>query len=621
MTSEDQKSSGISSAASMSTSSAHRAMALIGQVEPFDESISHWPSYEERLKSFLRVNRIPDNDHVDAFLSIVGGKTFELLKNLCSPELPASKTLDELLKVLRDHLSPRPSVIAERAKFHNRSQQENETMAEFVAELKHLAEHCNFGRVLDEMLRDRFVAGLLRVDIQKSLFTEDDSLSFKKAVEKAFSLERATRNAAECHVRKPNSFESGLQKFSTQKDASVKKSTCHRCGSERHAAHQCSFKNATCFKCRKIGHIAAACASVKRQNNQHKRTSRNTLKKLSPNAGTTQSVLKSLNSMKGPEPITFDMEIERVPLRMELDTGAAVSVISWKDFKQKFPKLKLLQTSLQLKTYTGETVIPCGLVNVSVNHKDFQGVLPLHVLPQAGPPLIGRDWLRQVRLDWQSLHQVKVAENRSVTHLLQKFSHIFSDDVGMITNDCATLILKPDATPRFVKARSLPLSLKPAVEKEIERLIKNDVWTPVQTSEYATPIVPVVKKDGGIRLCGDYKVTLNPQLVAESYPLPRIDEMLAALAGGRYYSKIDLSRAYYQVVMSEQSKRLLTVNTHKGLFAVNRLPFGVVSAPALFQRIMDNMLKGLNDVVCYLDDILVMGRTQEEHSKNLEQGW
>ncbi|XP_064476257.1 uncharacterized protein K02A2.6-like [Ornithodoros turicata] len=97
-----------------------------------------------------------------------------------------------------------------------------------------------------------------------------------------------------------------------------------------------------------------------------------------------------------------------------------------------------------------------------------------------------------------------------------------------------------------------------------------------------------------------------------------VDEMLSALAGGKLFSKIDLSRAYLQVLMSAASRKYLTVNTHKGLFEVNRLPFGVASAPALFQRIMDTMLKGLDGVVCYLDDILVTGRTEAEHMENLE---
>lgn len=119
-------------------------------------------------------------------------------------------------------------------------------------------------------------------------------------------------------------------------------------------------------------------------------------------------------------------------------------------------------------------------------------------------------------------------------------------------------------------------------------------------------------------MCGDYKTTVNPCLEVDRYPLLRIDDLLAALAGGEEFSKIDPSRAYQQVVLAENSRKHLTLNTHKGLYAMNRLPFGIASAPSIFQMIMDNMLKGFQGVSCYLDDILVTGKSKDEHLRNLE---
>ena len=137
-------------------------------------------------------------------------------------------------------------------------------------------------------------------------------------------------------------------------------------------------------------------------------------------------------------------------------------------------------------------------------------------------------------------------------------------------------------------------------------------------SEWATPVVPVIKKDGSVRLCGDYKVTLNQATLTETYLLPRIDEMLASLSGGTVFSKLDLAHAYQQVMLDDESKGMATVNTHKGLYHVNRLPFGVASAPSVFQRIMDTVLQGLPFMFNYIDDILVTGRNLEEHIQNLE---
>jgi len=101
-------------------------------------------------------------------------------------------------------------------------------------------------------------------------------------------------------------------------------------------------------------------------------------------------------------------------------------------------------------------------------------------------------------------------------------------------------------------------------------------------SEWAAPIVPVPKPEGNIRLCGDYKVTINSQLEIDQYPLPKPDNIFAALSGGKWFSKIDLKHAYQQIKLAETSKPLVTINTHRGLYQYTRLPFGVASAPALF---------------------------------------
>ena len=144
------------------------------------------------------------------------------------------------------------------------------------------------------------------------------------------------------------------------------------------------------------------------------------------------------------------------------------------------------------------------------------------------------------------------------------------------------------------------------------------ILEPVTFSEWATPVVPVIKKDGSVRLCGNYKVTLNQATLTDTYPLPRIDDMQASLAGGTAFSKLDLAHAYQQVELDNESKQMATINTHKGLYRVNRLPFGVASAPSLFQRIMETVLQGIPSVFVYIDDILVTGRNLQEHLQNLE---
>ncbi|XP_060519138.1 uncharacterized protein K02A2.6-like [Cylas formicarius] len=165
---------------------------------------------------------------------------------------------------------------------------------------------------------------------------------------------------------------------------------------------------------------------------------------------------------------------------------------------------------------------------------------------------------------------------------------------------------------------SSSITLKPKIEQELDRLVKNKVLVPTEFSKWATPIVPILKKNGGIRICGDFKVTLNSQLEFQQFPLPRIEYLFSQLEGGMKFSKIDLSEAYQQILLDDQSKELVTISTHKGLFSYQRLPFGIHCAPSIFQIIMEQLFN-IPGVISFLDDILVTGRNDLEHLERLQQ--
>ena len=177
-------------------------------------------------------------------------------------------------------------------------------------------------------------------------------------------------------------------------------------------------------------------------------------------------------------------------------------------------------------------------------------------------------------------------------------------------------MVDPEAQPRFCKPRSVPFVLRSKVEQELTRLEHAGVIEPVQFSHWAAPIVPVLKQDCSLRVCGDYKVTVNRAAKTDCFPLPHMDDLLASLTRGKAFSKLDLAHAYQQIELDEESKTLVVINTHKGLFRCNRLPFGVSAAPAIFQRSMEGILQGIPNVCVYLDDILVTGET-EEHNATL----
>ena len=141
---------------------------------------------------------------------------------------------------------------------------------------------------------------------------------------------------------------------------------------------------------------------------------------------------------------------------------------------------------------------------------------------------------------------------------------IFQEGLGKVKDFKAKIHVKADATPKFCKARPVPYSMKVKIEEELDRLLSLGILKPVQFSEWAMPIVPVLKSDRSVRICGDFKVTVNPVAKLDRYPIHRIEDLLATLGRGKLFTKLDMSQAYQQVELEESSKKFTVTNTHKG---------------------------------------------------------
>ena len=209
--------------------------------------------------------------------------------------------------------------------------------------------------------------------------------------------------------------------------------------------------------------------------------------------------------------------------------------------------------------------------------------------------------------------------NKQVQRLLNKYKSVSDKSLGTLGGVKAQPILEDGAQPKFCRARNVPYAVKPYFEKELERLQEEGIISPIEYSPWASGVVPVAKRDTkDVRLCGDYKVTINPVIREDKFPLPRVEDIFAKMAGGKRFSKFDLKNAYLQMEVEETSKQYLTINTHKGLFQYNRLPFGIKTAPSIWQRAMEQTLQGIPNVEVMLDDIIVTGKSDAAHLENLE---
>jgi len=220
-----------------------------------------------------------------------------------------------------------------------------------------------------------------------------------------------------------------------------------------------------------------------------------------------------------------------------------------------------------------------------VNYGEITQQLQVYVVKGRDPNLMGRDWLGSLNLTVGVINSLLTSAG--LQQILDKHASVFSSKLGTLKGVKVKLQTKPDVAPQFFKAHTIPLAFKR--KKGRSRLEGLRIIIPVQHSEWAAPVVPVLKHDGTMRLCGDYRVTINKPAKVDAYPLPRVEDLFAALSGGKYFSKLDMSQAYLQVPIEENSRELVTINTHRGLFQYTKLPFGVSAAPAVFQRCMENL--------------------------------
>ena len=143
-------------------------------------------------------------------------------------------------------------------------------------------------------------------------------------------------------------------------------------------------------------------------------------------------------------------------------------------------------------------------------------------------------------------------------------------------------------------------------------------WIRPSTSSFGHPILIIRKKDGKLRMAVDYR-TLNSRTVPDRHPLPRIDDILDAMHGCAYFSKLDLYSGYHQIRMSEADKPKTAFLSKWGLYEYNVLPLGLTNAPATFQRLVNSILRPYLDkfVSVYLDDIIIYSKSLEEHLEHL----
>ena len=190
-------------------------------------------------------------------------------------------------------------------------------------------------------------------------------------------------------------------------------------------------------------------------------------------------------------------------------------------------------------------------------------------------------------------------------------------DLGHTSVVKHTIPLIEGTTPIKQRPYRVPYKLQEECRRQVKNMVDHGVIRP-SISPWIAPVVLVKKKDGSVRFCVDYR-KLNAVTVKDTYPLPRIDEMLDKLGKSKFFSTIDLASGYWQIEIAEEDREKTAFSTGEGLYEFNVLPFGLTTAPSTFQRTLEFILMDVAHCLVYIDDVIVFSETFEDHLKELTQ--
>lgn len=589
------------------------SVGVVGGLEPFDVlKPNTWQEYLERFEFYAITNRIVSADIKKATLITVGGQElYHAIVSVAAPTKVTEINYADLVKRLTDHFLPQKTVWMARYEFQHRVQLPDESAHQFMAELQRLAADCKFLTLLDSMLITQFICGLRSEPVQRRLLQEqEDTLTKAVALQTATAAECASKQQEamrEDVVKNVRGQKQGSSQRGGQRDGQGEERKCSRCGSMHDG--ECKWKDAVCHACGKVGHLAKVCKSGQGKGSGQKKTH-----------GRRQRgrPVNNVQEASAGDVIWATIGFAGKSARLEVDSGSPYTMISHREFLKLLPGTKLNTQTKWIKDYQGGRIMIRGetCVTVTYNGEEIHG-LPLIVVECEGQSIVGRNWFRALGIVVSGVHAIR--SSPTIADVLKEYAEVFSETLGCYTGPPVKLELVPGAQPRALSPRNVPLPLREAVEKELHRLESQGILERIEYAEWATPIVPVRKSDNSIRICGDYKSTINQHIRPHAHKVPCVNDLLARLDGGRVYIKLDMSQAYQQLVVDKDTAKMQAITTHKGTFAVNRLQFGVAAAPGIFQGLMEKLLGRVENVLTFFDDFIIVGRTTEELAVKLRE--
>ncbi|CAF1080712.1 unnamed protein product, partial [Brachionus calyciflorus] len=379
----------------------------------------------------------------------------------------------------------------------------------------------------------------------------------------------------------------------------------------------CPAKGRKCNNCERLNHFAKVCkngkSSVKQieTHDEYEYSSGNIWRVM------MRKVSKFVNNVMMPIICLF---ICGSSIRFGVDTGSDVNIIDQKTYNRLRFKPKLVKTDTCLYGYGSKNRLSIvGKFKTRVKYNNEYRNVMFYLTSGDFGNLLNYETsiLLGIIKPINMINAIKI--DKKIEKLRSKYRSLFSGRIGKLKNHEVELHIDESVKPIQQKLRPVPFHLRPLVEKEIKNMLEQDIIEPIQgPTPWVSPIVPVPKPDrpNEIRICTDAREA-NKAILRSRHSCPTVEDLAVKLNGAKYISKFDLKSGYNQIMLHEKSRYITAFCTHLGIFQYKRLNFGINAASEIFQKIVEQVLSGIDGVLNFSDDIIVFGSSKTEHDQRL----
>ena len=567
---------------------------------------------------------------VSTLLSVIGEDATKAFDTFQWEEGENEEDAKQVLAKFDAYCEPRTQVIYERYRFNNRKQETGENISAYLTELRTIAKNCKHEEITpDEILRDRIVLGIRDDKVRERLLRYNE-LTLQKAVDLVKAAEQTEHQVKlmrggessvvnalrKHHAKMPINDKRKSPKWSpqaAQQQRQVSRTDCGACG-RQHGKRECPAFGQKCRKCGKMNHFQAQCRSKKNVATLQEASDDDEFQISSISDDTRPRANKALVTLH------VNSRKQKNAVRFQVDTGSECDVLPMKIYKHVTGDTelqKLRQCKKSIVSYTGERHKIAGKASIPVWHSNQKKVLNFNIIDGEYQPILSLD--TSIRLGLISLRDCDVLAltTSPQVDLLEEYKDIFGG-LGELPGEYK-IVTDNSVQPKIHPPRRVPVALRPKIKAKLDELVERKVIVPVtEPTEWVSSMLVVVKPNK-IRICLDPR-DLNQAIKREHYQMPTIEEVATRLSKAKKFTVLDAKDGFWQKKLDRESSYKTTFNTPFGRYRWLRMPFGISSAPEVWQRTMHEFVEGLHGVEVIADDFVIagFGDTDEEANKSLE---